>query len=190
MGGSRRRLKKTAPKVKVGLIKRKKNEKARLPLDVVEHKPGFEERLRKQVNWTEQQTLTRNYGKNKLVLDPNEGFGRNKSNKSEAPLKSKEERLEEDGETYSDDDELRVVCNKERKTGVAPPPRLTTHQRQIMERLIEKYGEDVEGMFRDRKLNKMQHSKGKLQELLEAHQYWKPGDKHDFRGPNKPYKRL
>ena len=38
------------------------------------------------------------------MLDPNEGFGRNKSNKSEAPLKSKEERLEEDGETYSDDD--------------------------------------------------------------------------------------
>jgi hypothetical protein len=48
MGGSRRRLKKTAPKVKVGLLKRKKNEKARLPLDVIEHKPGYEERLHKQ----------------------------------------------------------------------------------------------------------------------------------------------
>jgi hypothetical protein len=62
-----------------------------------------------RVDWTEQQTLTRNYTKNKLVLDPNEGFGRNKSNKSEAPLKSKEERLQEDGETFSDDDGERDI---------------------------------------------------------------------------------
>jgi hypothetical protein len=35
------------------------------------------------------------------LLDPNEGFGRNQA---KPPLKSKEERLEEDGETFSDDD--------------------------------------------------------------------------------------
>lgn len=46
-------------------------------------------------------------------------------------------------------------------------------------------------MFRDRKLNPMQHSVGKLKELLEAHAFWRPGDKHDFRVPLKrPAKKL
>jgi hypothetical protein len=40
--------------------------------------------------------------------------------------------------------ELRVVCNKERKTGKAPPKRLTSHQRQIVEKLIAAHGEDVQ----------------------------------------------
>lgn len=44
-------------------------------------------------------------------------------------------------------------------------------------------------MFRDRKRNPMQHSVGKLQELLEAYHFWSPQDKHDFRVPNKPPKR-
>lgn len=51
--------------------------------------------------WVEEQTLTKNYAANKFVLDPNEGFGRNKR---AVPLKSKEEREAEDGGTYSDDD--------------------------------------------------------------------------------------
>jgi hypothetical protein len=48
-------------------------------------------------------------------------------------------------------------------------------------------------MFRDTKLNSMQHSVGKLRELLEAYRHWGEGGKHtrhDFRAPNKPYKRL
>jgi hypothetical protein len=47
-------------------------------------------------------------------------------------------------------------------------------------------------MFRDTRLNRMQHSVGKLRELLEAHKHWRRGaaDRHDFRGPAKPYKRL
>lgn len=53
------------------------------------------------VQWTEQQTLTQNYGANKLVVDPNEGFGRNRK---QQPLKSKEQREQEDEGTYSDDD--------------------------------------------------------------------------------------
>jgi hypothetical protein len=43
-----------------------------------------------------------------------------------------------------------------------------------------------QAMFRDHKLNPMQHSTGKLKELLEAYTYWKPSAKHDFRAPNKP----
>lgn len=40
--------------------------------------------------------------------------------------------------------ELRAACSKERKTGKAPPKRLTTHQRQIVERLIAAHGDDVQ----------------------------------------------
>lgn len=47
-------------------------------------------------------------------------------------------------------------------------------------------------MFRDRKLNPMQHSVGKLRELLEAHTFWRgPQDRHDFRVETKrPKKKL
>jgi hypothetical protein len=51
--------------------------------------------------------LTKNYQANKFVLDPNEGFGRNKR---AVPLKSKEEREAEDGGTYSDDDGESSSC--------------------------------------------------------------------------------
>lgn len=54
-----------------------------------------------RVKWEETDTLTENYQVNKFVLDPNEGFGRNKR---EQPLKSKEQREAEDEETFSDDD--------------------------------------------------------------------------------------
>jgi hypothetical protein len=53
------------------------------------------------VRWEETDTLTENYQVNKFVLDPNEGFGRNQR---QQPLKSKEQREAEDGETFSDDD--------------------------------------------------------------------------------------
>lgn len=188
MGGSRRRLKRHARKVKVGVVKVKRNTKARTPLELTDGRTDVQERLNTTVHWEQRDTITENYQANKFVLDPNEGFGRNKRSK---PLKSKEEREAEDGETFSDDDELRVVCNQERKSGKAPPKRLTTHQRQIVERLIAAHGDDLQAMFRDRKLNPMQHSVGKLKELLEAHAFWRPGDKHDFRVPLKrPAKKL
>jgi hypothetical protein len=40
--------------------------------------------------------------------------------------------------------ELRALNNKQRKTGKAAPKRLTPHQKQIVERLIEAHGDDVE----------------------------------------------
>lgn len=55
----------------------------------------------RSVQWTEQQTLLQNYEANKFVLDPNEGFGRNQK---QLPLKSKEEREQQDEGTFSDDD--------------------------------------------------------------------------------------
>lgn len=50
-----------------------------------------------------------------------------------------------------------------------------------------------QAMFRDIKLNTMQHSVGKLREMLAAFNYW-PADgkltKHEFRAPQKPPKWL
>lgn len=51
----------------------------------------------------------------------------------------------------------------------------------------------TQAWFRDRKLNRMQHSEGKLRELLESFQHHakRPdNDRHDFRAPRKPFKKL
>ena len=45
MGGSRRRLKRNAPKVKVGVVKRKKNSKAQVPVELLEQRQDLEKRL-------------------------------------------------------------------------------------------------------------------------------------------------
>lgn len=190
MGRSRRRMKKTATKVKVGVVKRKKIQKAKVPKELTEGRADVEKRLNQKPEWEEEATLTANYRANRFVLDPNEGFGRNQR---PAPLKSKEEREAEDGETFSDDDEIRAATGKVRKTGRAAPKALTAHQKQIVQRLLDAHGEDVQAWFRDTKLNRMQHSEGKLRELLESFNFYKDrpaNDRHDFRAPRKPFKRV
>ena len=72
-----------------------------------------------------------------------------------------------------------------RSTGKAPPKRLTTHQRQIVRRLVDAHGDDVAGMARDRKLNPMQHTLATLRALLESYRHWGEGAGVDFRVPNK-----
>ncbi len=42
---------------------------------------------------------------------------------------------------------MRVVCNQPRKTGTAPPKRLTARQRQIVEQLISEHGDNHEVQF-------------------------------------------
>lgn len=74
---------------------------------------------------------------------------------------------------------------QKRSTGKAAPKRLTTHQRQIVKQLIERHGDDVAAMQRDRKLNSMQHSQGVLTALLESYNHWGEGAGVDFRVPNK-----
>jgi hypothetical protein len=51
--------------------------------------------------WSKEATLNSNYQANKLVLNPNESFGRNQAS---LPLKSKEERQAAQEEDYDDDD--------------------------------------------------------------------------------------
>jgi hypothetical protein len=48
----------------------------------------------------------------------------------------------------------------------------------------------AQAMMKDRKLNPMQHSAGRLKMLLEAYTFWGEDDKHDFRAPVKPPKRI
>jgi len=184
-------MKKSAPKVKVGIVKRtKKIEKTRIPLELTQDRPDMQKRLKTEGAWSEVATIPTNYKANNLVLDPNEGFGRNKS---VTPLVDPEERHAQQEETYSDDDELRAGCNQERKAGKAPPPRLTSMQKKIVLQLLKKHGSDTAAMVLDTKLNPMQHSAGQLNKLITGHKHWEAlGEKakHDFRGPQKPYKRL
>ena len=95
----------------------------------------------RSVSWEESKNLGANYANNQLVMDANQGFGRNTT---VMPLKSREAREEAGQETYSDDDELRAGCNLERKTGKADPPRLTPHQRQVVEVLVKTHGDDLQ----------------------------------------------
>jgi len=48
MGRSRRKMKKTAPKVKVGIVKRKKTQKAIMPKELTEGRPDVERRLKQK----------------------------------------------------------------------------------------------------------------------------------------------
>lgn len=53
------------------------------------------------LQWEQTDTVLDNYQANQFVLDPNEGFGRNKRRQ---PLRTKEDREAEDEQTFSDDD--------------------------------------------------------------------------------------
>lgn len=187
MGKSRRRLKKSLPKVRVGIVRRKITQKAKKPHELSREDNSTAKRLGEELSWKETNTLVHNYEQLGLVLDPNEGFGRNHT---APPVKTKEEREAAQEETYSDDDEFRALCSKVRKTGKAQPPRLTSHQRQIIQRLIAKHGDDVEAMVRDTKLNSMLHSAGKLKEMIAAFQFWGQNSGHDFWPVNKRPKKL
>ena len=122
-----------------------------------------------------------------------------------------------------------------RKTGKAAPKQLTTHQKQIVQRLLDAHGEDVEvrrsllsplllaawaaaplllspsrasqrvrsqsgslslhptfaqAWFRDIKLNRMQHSEGRLREMLASFRHHAGTERHDFRAPRKPPAKL
>ena len=53
--------------------------------------------------WQTTDTLLKNYAANDLLLDPNEGFGRNRA-AAAPPLKTPAERAAADGVTHEDDD--------------------------------------------------------------------------------------
>lgn len=115
-------------------------------------------------------------------MDPNVGFGR-KSDKRDVIIEAAGDIVNEenDVDVYVND-ELKAALAKQRSTGKALPKKPTLHQRQIVARLVEAYGDDIDSMVRDRKLNSMQHSHGQLRKLIESCRYWKEGTHVDFRG--------
>ncbi|KAG2428667.1 hypothetical protein HXX76_011372 [Chlamydomonas incerta] len=149
--------------------------------------PELQKRLKQSVDWDETDTLEENYARNALVADPNLLLGRKAK---QTPLVDPEQRRAAGEETYSDDDEQRAALKKPRKSGKAPPPRITTTQREVVKALLDKHGDDTKAMMLDIKLNKMQHSQGELQRLIEAYHFWGPNSKHDFWSEKKPPKKL
>ncbi|KAG2449706.1 hypothetical protein HYH02_005233 [Chlamydomonas schloesseri] len=149
--------------------------------------PELQKRLKQNVDWNEKDTLDENYARNQLVADPNLLLGRKAK---QTPLVEPEARRAAGEETYSDDDEQRAALKQPRKSGKAPPPRLTGTQREVVKALMDKHGDDTKAMMLDTKLNKMQHSQGELKRLIEAYHFWGPNSKHDFWSEKKPPKKL
>ncbi|KAL2945387.1 Nucleolar protein 16 [Bienertia sinuspersici] len=73
-----------------------------------------------------------------------------------------------------EEDDFKTILGKKRRDGKkAPSQPLTTMQRAHLLPLIEKYGDDYERMFRDTKLNKMQHSIATLKNMCQRYHQWK-----------------
>ncbi|GAB2281559.1 hypothetical protein Dimus_016141 [Dionaea muscipula] len=69
---------------------------------------------------------------------------------------------------------LKTALGKKRRDGKSGPLQpLTTIQRVHIRCLVEKYGDDYQSMFRDVKLNAMQHSVATLQKLCLRFHIWK-----------------
>ena len=118
-----------------------------------------------------------------FASDLNLGTGRNR--KSDAFATKAAQLADVDVTEQTLDEDLKVAMAQQRSTGKAAPKRPTPRQRQIVERLLAAHGSDIDAMFRDKRLNAMQHSKGVLQEMIEACDYWSGKTGVDFRVPNK-----
>lgn len=164
MGSSRRRKNQgKTTKVRVGLP-RVKPEAPPLPITL----PGASG----ETKWDIHKTPTENYAAMGLELDGVPRMGRNSKpkNKIEEMVEGGEFQLDANDEekTFQSDayDELRAICYKERSTGKALPQRLTTNQRNVIEKLIKAHGSDIVKMAKDIKLNRMQHSQGVLRKMV------------------------
>lgn len=135
--------------------------------------------------WNEGSKIDGNYEQLGFLADANAGFGRNKKTDQLAAKRAAEDEDVDQEEEEELDDDLNAAMAKVRKSGKADPKRITAHQRKIVEGLINAHGDDVDKMAHDRKLNKMQHSKGYLTKLIESYHFWDKNSGQDFRVPNK-----
>ncbi|EIE21391.1 hypothetical protein COCSUDRAFT_48090 [Coccomyxa subellipsoidea C-169] len=177
MGRSLRRAKKFRPKLTVK-GKKKPRTKAKIPLEITAHRPGMAAKLGAEPNWDREKPLTSNYASNKVLQDPNAGFGRN----AKPDIIQDDEEIDNEAES---DDDLRALEGKCRRSGPAPLQKLTTNQRQIMERLKEAHGDDLQAMARDKKLNRMLLTEGKLRKMIAAYETVGDRGRCGFRVPNK-----
>ncbi|KAG9443783.1 hypothetical protein H6P81_015123 [Aristolochia fimbriata] len=172
MGGSRRKLKKSRSKVRIALPRKKPHV----------FKPAFTipPKLRsliaeEEAQWDESGSVLSNYRSFGIVSNPNlVGAMSRTSQKIESgalqvPPPPDSINLDDvDSGSDLEEDDLKSALGKKRRDGKAAPLQpLTAIQRVYIGRLIEKYGDDYEMMFRDMKLNSMQHSVAVLKNLCE-----------------------
>ncbi|XP_074268548.1 uncharacterized protein LOC141591937 [Silene latifolia] len=185
MGRSRRKYKASRAKVQVGLPK--KNPK------IV--KPAFNlpPKLRALIDplgvkWDAQGSVISNYKQFGIVSNPNLLGVRCRtshmieSDSLQVPPPRPEDpadiKIDEfapiDSGSDLEEDDLKTALGKKRRDGKrAPLQPLTAMQRVHMQPLIEKYGDDYESMFRDTKLNAMQHSIATLTNLCQRYHHCK-----------------
>lgn len=180
MGRSRRKYKKSKPKVQVALPKR--NPKI---FKAAFNVPAKLRSLVESTNskWDEKASVIQNYKSFGFVSDPNLLSVRSRTPhiiQSEAlqvpppPSDGDEEDGADDFETDSgselEEDDLKSALGKTRRDGKhAPLQPLTAMQRLHIGRLVDKYGDDYQGMFMDIRLNKMQHSVATLKNLCKRY---------------------
>eukprot|EP00475_Leptophrys_vorax_P042835 TRINITY_DN80730_c0_g1_i1.p1 TRINITY_DN80730_c0_g1~~TRINITY_DN80730_c0_g1_i1.p1 ORF type:complete len:177 (+),score=4.34 TRINITY_DN80730_c0_g1_i1:162-692(+) len=165
MGGSRRRLKRGKPKVRVRLPKIRKPAPSKVQL------PDGE-----IVEWDRNASLRRNYGSAGLLLDP---FKVKPKGDKERPAGAGGEGAESaSGEGGSGNDgqpetplshELLATLGEVKRNPDLPPPRLTRMQRVVIGRLLAVHGTDYKAMSMDIKRNRMQHSPSQLRLLCERY---------------------
>ncbi|GAB4829879.1 hypothetical protein Ancab_019525 [Ancistrocladus abbreviatus] len=184
MGRSRRKYKQSRAKVRVGLPKKHPRV----------FKPAFNlpPKLRYLIDpchavWNEKGSVISNYKQFGVVSNPNLLGVRSRTPhviETESlqvpppPSDSAEAAVDEfqpiDSGSDLEEDDLKTALGKKRKDGKSAPLQpLTAMQRLHVRSLIEKYGDDYQSMFRDTKLNSMQHSVATLEKLCKRYHQWK-----------------
>ncbi|KAK9201844.1 hypothetical protein WN944_017052 [Citrus x changshan-huyou] len=175
MGRSRRKYKRSRTKVRVGLPKKNPHL----------FKPAFSlpPKLRSLVDelpqWDGKASVIQNYKSFGLVSNPNllgvrsrtshivESESLQVTQPSDVPANEFEPI---DSGSDLDEDDVKSALGKKRKDGkTASLQPLTTIQRVYIGRLVERYGDDYQAMFRDTKLNAMQHSVATLEKLCKRY---------------------
>ncbi|KAI3409425.1 Nucleolar protein 16 [Psidium guajava] len=183
MGRSRRKYKKSRPKVRVGLPKKN----PRVVKAAFNLPPKLRSLIRDSVSggadieWDDMGSVIRNYKSFGVVSNPNLlGVRSRNSHTVESgalQVPPPPDEAAEDAEcdlidsgSDLEEDDLKSALGKKRRDGKSAPPQpLTAMQRVHVGRLIEKYGDDYQAMFRDMKLNAMQHSVATLEKLCKRY---------------------
>ena len=171
MSRSLRKLKKTKAKVKVGVVKRSKKTKAPVPQEISSSRPDIAAKLQQSIQWSKEKTPTSNYQENGFMNDPNKEFS--KFGKVAAEDNDKE------------DDDMRSAFGVPSISGRRLPDPLTSKQREVIARLIEKHSNDVACMVVDRRLNKMLLPASQLTRMIEAFNLHPAGSRVPFQQPKK-----
>ncbi|XP_030462779.1 nucleolar protein 16 [Syzygium oleosum] len=185
MGRSRRKYKKSRPKVRVALPKKN----PRVVKAAFNLPPKLRSLIRDSVGggveWDDMGSVLRNYKSFGVVSNPNLLGVRSRnahtveSGALQVPPPPPQPSDEAAGAAECDmidsgsdleEDDLKSALGKKRRDGKSAPSQpLTAMQRVHVGRLIEKHGDDYQAMFRDMKLNAMQHSVATLEKLCKRY---------------------